>query len=85
MPFGLYNEINDVDAARVPILLPQGVYPISSRDYLLAQTGMELYGRLATGALGALDYRLFGGTIFIDTPASTAPPQLPCPICSAGV
>jgi hypothetical protein len=73
LPFGLYNEINDVDAARVPILLPQGVYPNIGRDFLLALTGLELYGRLATGALGALDYRLYGGTIFLEIPAASAP------------
>jgi hypothetical protein len=66
LPFGMYNEINDVDAARVPVLLPQSVYPTRSRDYLLAQTGVELYGRLASGSLGALDYRLYGGTIFLE-------------------
>ena len=33
LPFGLYNEINDVDAARVPILLPQSVYSTRNRDY----------------------------------------------------
>lgn len=66
LPFGLYNEINDVDAARVPILLPQSVYPVRSRDYLLAQTGVELYGRISNGPLGVLDYRLYGGTIFLD-------------------
>src|SRR5258705_10965934 len=27
LPFGLYNEVNDIDQARVPILLPQSVYP----------------------------------------------------------
>jgi hypothetical protein len=74
LPFGLYNEINDIDAARVPILLPQSTYPARSRDYLLAQTGMELYGRLASGGAGALDYRLYGGTIFLE---STAPPGGP--------
>ena len=44
VPFGLYNEVNDVDSARVPVLLPQAVYPILNRDLLLAQTGFELYG-----------------------------------------
>ena len=29
VPFGLYNESSDVDAARVPVLLPQSVYPAS--------------------------------------------------------
>jgi hypothetical protein len=66
IPFGLYNEVNDIDSARVPILLPQSIYPIASRDFLLAQTGMELYGYRSLGAGGALDYRLYGGTIFYD-------------------
>jgi hypothetical protein len=63
LPFGLYNEVNDIDAARVPILLPQSVYPVTNRDNLLAQTGVELYGRLDFRTGGVLDYRLYGGTI----------------------
>jgi len=65
LPFGLYNDINDIDAARVPILLPQSIYPATSRDYLLAQTGFELYG-YKSGFAGALDYRLYAGTIFVE-------------------
>jgi hypothetical protein len=73
LPFGLYNEINDADAARVPIILPQSVYPVRSRDYLLAQTGLEIYGYRTLGRAGALDYRLYGGTIFIEvTPTTSA-------------
>ena len=71
IPFGLYNEVQDVDAARVPILLPQSIYPTLARDYLLAVTGGELYGRARLGSGGALDYRLYGGSIFLD--ANTAP------------
>jgi hypothetical protein len=74
LPFGLYNEINDVDSARVPILLPQSIYPTQSRDYLLAQTGGELYGRLDIGAAGALDYRAYGGTIYLDTQQTPGSP-----------
>jgi hypothetical protein len=66
VPFGLYNEINDIDSARVPILLPQSTYPAGARDFLLAQTGVELYGRLLAGSAGALDYRAYGGTIFAE-------------------
>ena len=50
LPFGLYNEISDVDAARVPVLLPQSIYPTRNRDFLLAQTGVELYGYIAWAA-----------------------------------
>ena len=66
LPFGLYNEINDIDQARVPILLPQSVYPVQNRDFLLAQTGVELYGHLDVGSAGAFDYRIYGGTIFLE-------------------
>jgi hypothetical protein len=83
IPFGLYNEINDVDAARVPILLPQSVYPIQNRDYLLAQTGVELYGSVRSLVAGSLEYRVYGGTIFIDTTSSSA--NSPYQILSFGV
>jgi hypothetical protein len=66
IPFGLYNELSDVDAARVPVLLPQSVYPVSNREWLLAQTGVELYGDVALGAAGSLSYRVYGGTIYLD-------------------
>jgi hypothetical protein len=66
LPFGLYNETSDIDAARVPILLPQSVYPVQNRDFLLAQTGGEVYGTLPIGTAGDLEYRLYGGTIFLD-------------------
>jgi hypothetical protein len=66
LPFGLYNDTSDIDAARVPVLLPQSIYPAQNRDFLLAQTGVELYGYLDLGAAGALDYRLYGGTIYAD-------------------
>ncbi|HEX6275080.1 MAG TPA: hypothetical protein VFZ53_18695 [Polyangiaceae bacterium] len=72
LPLGLYNETSDVDSARVPVLLPQSLYPIQSRDYYLAQTGGEVYGLVELGAAGALDYRAYGGTIFIDVPAYSA-------------
>ncbi|HEX3693975.1 MAG TPA: hypothetical protein VH374_01190 [Polyangia bacterium] len=74
LPFGLYNEVNDVDAARVPVLLPQSIYPLADRDFLLAQTGAELYGYVRVGAAGALDYRLYGGSIEVDTPPQAGSP-----------
>jgi hypothetical protein len=66
LPFGLYNEVNDVDSARVPILLPQSLYDVSRREYLLALTGAELYGELDLGGAGSLAYHLYGGTIYLD-------------------
>jgi hypothetical protein len=66
LPFGLYNESNDIDAGRVPVILPQSVYPVSSREFLFAQTGVELYGDLPLGDAGSVEYRLYGGTIFLN-------------------
>ncbi|MGH7283858.1 MAG: hypothetical protein ACRELY_20220, partial [Polyangiaceae bacterium] len=63
IPFGLYNEVNDIDSARTFVLLPQGMYPLSYRQYLFAQTGAELYGYLRMGDAGALDYHVYGGTL----------------------
>jgi hypothetical protein len=74
IPFGLYNETSDIDAARVPVLLPQSMYPTQNRDALLAQTGGELYGNIELGPVGELEYRAYGGTIFIDT--SESPDEL---------
>jgi hypothetical protein len=72
LPFGLYNETNDIDAARVPVLLPQSVYPAQNRDFLLAQTGVELYGFLPLGGAGSVEYRAYGGTLFLDTSNSNS-------------
>jgi phosphate-selective porin O/P len=73
VPFGLYNEVNDIDVARVPILLPASLYPADHRDYLLAQIGAELYGTLRLGAAGALEYRAYGGTFQEPPPGASAP------------
>jgi hypothetical protein len=72
LPFGLYNDTSDIDAAHPTVLLPQSVYPAQNRDFLLAQTGFELYGYRDVGRLGAVDYRAYAGTIFLD--AGTQPP-----------
>lgn len=67
LPFGLYNEFSDIDAARVHVLLPQAIYPTQNRDYLLAQTGGEVYGQVELGDVGELHYRAYGGTVVLDT------------------
>jgi hypothetical protein len=66
MPYGLYNDSSDIDAAHPVVLLPQSIYPATNREALLAQTGFEIYGFKALGRRGALEYRLFAGTIHVD-------------------
>jgi hypothetical protein len=73
IPYGLHNEVHDVDSARVPVLLPPSVYPLQTREILFAQTGAELYGFARLDGFGALDYRVFGGTIFLDADSLTPP------------
>ncbi|HEX8794053.1 MAG TPA: hypothetical protein VF765_24090 [Polyangiaceae bacterium] len=74
IPFGLYNDSVDIDSARTAVLLPQSVYPEENRNYLLAQTGGEIYGYANMGGAGGLDYRAYGGTISIDaTPTPGSP------------
>jgi hypothetical protein len=63
VPFGLYNELNDIDVARVPILLPQSIYQADHREFLFAQTGGEIYGDVPLGPAGSLEYRAYGGTL----------------------
>ncbi len=71
IPFGLYNEGSEADQARVPVLLPQSIYPIDHQDYLLAETGGEVYGNFRLGRAGALEYRAYGGTLQVTPPASS--------------
>jgi hypothetical protein len=65
IPFGLYNDTSDIDAVQPVALLPQSVYSITNRNFLLAQTGVELYGYLPIGDAGALDYSAYLGSLFL--------------------
>lgn len=70
LPYGLYNDTSDIDAAQPVILLPQSVYPAVNRNFFLAQTGLELYGYRSLGTAGALDYHVYGGTLSLSIPDS---------------
>ncbi len=71
MPLGLYNEYADIDAARLPILMPQGVYPTRNRDALLAHRGFSAYGETSLGVAGSVDYQAWVGTLGIPRSALT--------------
>jgi hypothetical protein len=68
MPFGLFNEVQDIDVARVPVLLPQSIYQADHREYIFAQSGAEVYGRISMGEPGAVEYRVYGGGLVPDLP-----------------
>jgi hypothetical protein len=61
-PSGLFNETQDIDPSYIWSLLPQGIYPITSRNSILAHYGGVVYGTLKLGPqLGKLEYRGWGG------------------------
>lgn len=61
-PSGLLNELQDIDPSYMWSLLPQSIYPISSRNSLLSHFGGTVYGNLNLGEkLGKLEYRGWGG------------------------
>ena len=61
-PSGLFNDIQDIDPSYIWSLLPQSIYPISSRNSILAHYGGVAYGTLGEGGkLGKLEYRGWGG------------------------
>ena len=61
-PMGLLNETQDIDPSYIWSLLPQGVYPIGSRNSVLSHFGGVVYGALKLGqSLGKLEYRGWGG------------------------
>jgi len=49
VPFGLYNDSQDVDSLFLWVLLPQSLYPDDNRDYDLAELGGQVYGGLDLG------------------------------------
>jgi hypothetical protein len=65
-PIGLYNETQDVDPAHLWVMLPQGIYPITSRNATLAHYGGVAYGTVPLGeAFGKVEYRAFLGERFL--------------------
>jgi len=61
-PSGLFNEIQDIDPSYIWALLPQSVYPITSRNSQLAHYGGVVYGTFNLGTnMGKLEYRAWGG------------------------
>jgi hypothetical protein len=73
IPFGLYNTALDIDAAQPVVLMPQSVYPIENRNFLLAQTGVDLYGFYRLGDRGgAIAYEGYLGALAIPLQSSPA-------------
>jgi hypothetical protein len=71
-PLGLYNESRDNDALRTFIFLPQNQYYEYDRDSFNAITGGSLYGSVALGRAGRVNYQLQVGTFPIEAGGASA-------------
>jgi len=60
-PSGLFNETQDIDPSYMWSLLPQSIYPITSRNSILAHYGGVVYGTVNLQKAGKLEYRGWGG------------------------
>lgn len=65
MPLYLYSDQLDADMTRTSVLMPQAVYDQHYRDVLAAVSGFAVYGHVELASAGALDYDVYGGTLFI--------------------
>jgi hypothetical protein len=61
LPSGLHNEYLDLDIVRPWVLLPQAVYDARWRDFIASVDGGLFYGAIELGAVGTLDYQIYGG------------------------
>lgn len=66
IPLGLYNESQDIDAARTSVFLAQSVYPTRLRELLVSVDGGKVAGRFDLADAGALSYTVFAGTKHFD-------------------
>jgi hypothetical protein len=60
-PWGLFNEVQDIDPSYIWNLLPQSIYPLADRAGYLTHYGGIVYGTLNLHSAGKLEYRGWGG------------------------
>lgn len=56
IPFLLFSEAVDIDAARASVFMPRAMYPTRAREILLSTDGAKVYG-----TVDQIDWALFGG------------------------
>jgi hypothetical protein len=65
--YGLFNDSQDVDAVQLFVLLPESIYPIDNKSFLLSHYGGDYYGTMDIGKRGGkLSYRGFAGYRSLD-------------------
>jgi hypothetical protein len=63
MPFGLYNEIRDIDMLRTSILLPSSIYSETWRNTLASIEGFGIYGNIYANQFGNINYQALTGQL----------------------
>ena len=61
VPYGMFNESREVDAARATVFLPIAIYPLRTRDLFGATDGGKIFGLLHLGSAGSLAYVAYAG------------------------
>jgi len=56
IPFQMFGESVDVDAARASVFLPRAIYPKRAREILVSTDGAKVYG-----TVGEFDWAMHGG------------------------
>ncbi|MBN2382888.1 hypothetical protein JXQ70_08395 [bacterium] len=60
-PHGLYFDTIDLDVGRTSVFLPLTMYFIRLRSYLMTNDGINIYGNLPLGPVGAIEYQGYYG------------------------
>lgn len=63
LPSGFYNEVQDLDQVRVFASLPLNFYPRAGRAFGASYDGAAIYGNIAAGKAGSLDYQAYLGVM----------------------
>lgn len=63
LPIGLYNQYRDSDFVRPMTFLPQSIYDQNKRNLLVGAWGGNIYGNIALGAVGDIDYQAYYGKV----------------------
>ena len=71
IPFGLYNEVLDIDSARTTVFLPNAMYSLRARDIYSSIDGAKVYGTWYFGASGSVDYAVLAGRKHLDSDGGT--------------
>jgi hypothetical protein len=72
MPFGLYNEIRDIDMLRTAILLPSCIYNEAWRETFSAIEGVGIYGNISENEFGNINYQALAGTLNVSNDGGVA-------------